>query len=176
MKKSRFLIILVLLAFLLSGCSNSSESKEEVKSNGETVDTTKMQVMHCTRSASASKGVEVKLNYDLYYTGEILNLLRSEEKIISSSEESLTLYEDAYKKIKSNYEGLEYYDQEIVRGDTTVTNTITINYDKIDVDRLLEIEGEEDNIIENGKAKVDAWVTLAKKFGTTCEDAKESEA
>ena len=174
MKKSSFLIILVVLALLLSGCSNSSETKDKVKSNGETVDTSKMQVMHCTRSASASSGIEVKLNYDLYYTGEILNVLHSEEKIISASDESLSLYEDAYKKIKSNYEGLEYYDQEVVRGDTTVTNTITINYDKIDIDRLLEIEGAEDNIIEDGKAKVDAWITLAKKFGTKCEEEKEA--
>jgi len=174
MKKSSFLIILVILAFLISGCSSEKEATNKIKSNGETVDTSKMQVMHCTRSASASSGIEVKLNYDLYYTGEILNILRSEEKVISASEESLSLYEDAYKKIKSNYEGLEYYDQEVVRGDTTVTNTITINYDKIDIDRLLEIEGEEDNIIEDGKAKVDAWVTLAKKFGTKCEKTKEA--
>ena len=29
---------------------------------------------------------------------------------------------------------------------------------------------KEDNIIENGKAKVDKWLTLAKKFGTKCKD------
>ena len=56
------------------------------------------------------------------------------------------------------------------RGDTTVISDITINYEKIDVEKLLEIEGEEDNIIENGKAKVEKWLTLAKKFGTECED------
>ena len=38
------------------------------------------------------------------------------------------------------------------------------------MEKLLEIEGEEDNIIENGKAKVEKWLTLAKKFGTECED------
>ena len=109
----------------------------------------------------------------MYYTGEILNILKSEEKVISSDQDVLTTYENAYKKIHTNYAGLDYYDTEVVRGDTTVTSTITINYDKIDIDKLLAIEGEEDNIIENGEAKVDKWLTLAKKFGTKCEDVTE---
>ena len=29
---------------------------------------------------------------------------------------------------------------------------------------------EEDNIIENGKAKVDLYIALLKKFGGKCED------
>ena len=46
---------------------------------------------------------------------------------------------------------------------------MVINYDKVDIARLLEIEGSEDNIIEDGVAKVDKWLTLAKRFGTKCE-------
>jgi uncharacterized lipoprotein YehR (DUF1307 family) len=131
-----------------------------------------MSLKHCTRDASAGTGIDVSLNYYLYYTGENINILYSEEKIISSDSSSLDEYETAYNNIKVNYNGLEYYDQEVIRGDTTVTNKITINYDKIDTDKLLSIEGEEDNIISDGKAKVDKWITLAKKFGTTCEDVE----
>ena len=35
-----------------------------------------------------------------------------------------------------------------------------------------EIEGEEDNIFINKVPKVDKWLELAKKFGTTCELVK----
>lgn len=46
-----------------------------------------------------------------------------------------------------------------------------INYDKIDIDKLLEIEGEEDNIIVGNKAKLSLWLELAGKVGTVCEEA-----
>ena len=130
-----------------------------------------MEHKYCTREATLDGG-EVKLEYDLYYTGEVLNLLVSKEKIISSSEDILNTYEEAYKKIHLNYEKLENYDTSVVRGDTTVLSTISINYDKVDIDKLIEIEGEEDNIFINKVPKVDKWLELAKKFGTTCELVK----
>lgn len=173
MKKNKMLILIVALILFLTGCDSHKE-KNTVISNGEKVNTSKMQVMHCSREGSASDGIEVELKYDLYYTGENINILHSEEKVISSNDENLDLYENAYKKIHTNYEELKYYDAKVIRGDTTVTSDITINYEKIDIQKLLEIEGEEHNIIENGKAKVDAWLTLAKKFGTTCDDPDEA--
>ena len=63
-------------------------------------------------------------------------------------------------------------DTEVIRGDTSVTRKTTINYDKINIKDLLDIEGEEDNIIENGEAKVEKWISLAKKFGTKCEEVE----
>ncbi len=172
MKKISLIVILLVCVLFVAGC----EKKETIESNGEEVNVTKMEHKHCTRTGNA-QGAEVSLNYDLYYTGKTLNILKSEEKVISADESILTTYENAYKKVHSNYDGLEYYDTSVVRGDTAVTSTITINYDKIDIDTLLAIEGEEDNIIEDGKAKVDKWLTLAKKFGTKCtvvEDDKEN--
>ena len=44
--------------------------------------------------------------------------------------------------------------------------------DKVDIDKLIEIEGEEDNIFENKIPKVSKWLDLSKKFGTTCELVK----
>lgn len=168
--RSSLILILAICLCLLTGCSDENQ----IVSNGEKIDTKGMKVMHCVREATADAGIDVSLSYDLYYTDENLNILHSTEKVSSNDSSNLDLYEDAYKKIQANYQGLKYYDAKVTREDTTVTNDITINYDKIDIDRLLEIEGEEDNIIENGKAKVESWLTLAKKFGTKCEEDKEA--
>ena len=65
---------------------------------------------------------------------------------------------------------LEVNDNKITRSSNSVTNEITINYEKIDMGKLLDIEGEEDNVIENGKVKLDTWLSFAKKYGVTCED------
>lgn len=172
MKKSKILFVLF-LSILLVGCGSSSDNKDVVISNGDRVNTKKMEHKHCTRKGNAGTGVNVSLNYDIYYTGDLLNLLVSEEKVSSADDSVLTTYEDAYNGIKSHYSGLEYYDQEVTRGDTTVSNKITINYDKIDIDALIAIEGEEDNIFEKKVPKVDKWLELAKRFGTECEIVEE---
>jgi len=167
MKKNSIILLLILLVILITGCDKET-TKEKVISNGKEINTSKMEHKHCTREGTVTNG-QASLNYDLYYTGDRLNILKSEEKVISSSDEVLDTYEEAYKGIHKHYEGLEYYDTSVVRGDTTVTSTITINYDNIDINKLIDIEGEEDNIFENKVPKVDKWITLAKKFGAKCE-------
>ena len=169
--KKYLIFIILLLAIIVTGCEKK-DTKEQVISNGEKVDTTTMVHEHCSRAGSMDGG-ELSLNYELYYTGEVLNLLKAEEKVISSSDEILTTYENAYRGIHEHYKGLEYYDTEVVRGDTTVTSTITINYDKVSIPTLIQIEGAEDNIFEDGVAKVAKWKELAKKFGTKCQIVEE---
>ena len=165
MKKVFILICLLIVSVILCGCE---DKKKEVIINGEPVNTSTMEHKHCTREANVTNG-EAKLEYEIYYTGDKLNLLISSEKIISASSDVLNTYEEAYKNIHSYYSNLDNYDTEVVRGDTTVLSKMTINYDKIDISKLIEIEGEEDNIFEDGVPKVSKWLTLAKKFGTKCE-------
>lgn len=158
------IIILLLSVLLITGCDKSNK----VVVNGQKINTSKMEHKHCTRTGSLDDG-DVELNYDLYYTNDRLNVLKSEEKVISSKEDVLDTYEEAYKGIHKNYEGLKYYDTKVERNDSSVTSTITIDYDKVNIDELISIEGEEDNIFENKVPKVDKWITLAKKFGTKCK-------
>lgn len=155
MKILRSSIVLVMV-LLLAGCgSNSSVSSDGVKK--------------CTRTGTVTNG-STEMNYEVYYKGEYVVLLHSTEKIISDSSSVLDTYEEAYKNIFKQYEGLEYYDNKITRSSNSVTNEITINYEKIDMGKLLDIEGEENNVIENGKVKLDTWLSFAKKYGVTCEE------
>ena len=98
--------------------------------------------------------------------------MHSLEKVISTAQEDLDEYETAYQKIYKNYEGLKYYDNKITRTENSVTSDTTINYEKINIEKLIEIEGEEDNVIENGKVKLKSWLDFAEKFGTNCEEVK----
>ena len=170
MKKISIIFITLTFILLITGCD---DDENEVVSNGKTVNTANMEHKHCTRSASGTDGVTTELSYELYYTGDKLNILESTEKVIATKDSDLDTYQQAYEKIDSYYEGLEYYDTEVIRGDTSVTRKATINYDKINIKQLLDIEGEEDNIIQDGEAKVDLWLDLAKKFGTKCEIVEE---
>ena len=169
MKKISIIFITLAFILLITGC----DDENEVVSNGKTVNTANMEHKHCTRSASGTDGVTTELSYELYYTGDKLNILESTEKVIATKDSDLDTYQQAYEKIDRYYEGLEYNDTEVIRGDTSVTRKATINYDKINIKQLLDIEGEEDNIIQDGEAKVDLWLELAKKFGTKCEVVEE---
>lgn len=175
MKKISSLILLIIVSlFIVTGCDSQSNNKanNQVISNGEKVDTKTMKHKHCTRSADAGTNTDMVLEYDVYYTGEKLNLLISHEELKTEDQDMLKEYEDAYKKIATYYEGLEYYEQEVTKTSNSVTNKTTINYDKIDIKELLAIEGEEDNIVENGEAKVDLYLALLKRFGGKCEDVE----
>ena len=166
MKKIGMIISLFLIVILLCGCEE--KKKKEVIVNGKTINTSKMEHKHCTREANVDGG-EGKFEYDLYYTGDILNVLESKEEVISADDVVLNTYENAYKSIHSYYEGLDYYDTSVTRGDTTVISTIRINYDEVDINKLIEIEGAEDNIFDGKIPKASKWITFAKKLGVKCE-------
>ena len=170
MKKISIFIILLSM-FIITGCEQEKTTKKVI-SNGKEINTSKMEHKHCTRKGQINDG-EVSLNYDIYYTGDVLNIVKSEEKVISSSNDILNTYEDAYKNIHNKYKELEYYDTNVIRDEESVTSTILINYDKIDVDKLTEIEGKTSNVFEGKTAKVSKWLELAKKFGTKCEIVEE---
>ena len=131
-----------------------------------------MEHKHCTREGTLDDG-EVNLEYDIYYTGDKLNILESKEEVISSDDEILSTYAEAYKTIHSYYDGLDFYETSLTRGNTSVVSTIKINYDEINIDQLIAIEGEDDNIFENKVPKVSKWLELAQKFGTKCELVKD---
>ncbi len=157
MKKILKSSIVLVMILLLTACGEDSSI---ASSDG---------VKKCTRTGMVTDGSS-EMNYEVYYKGEYVTVLHSTEKVISDSSSVLDTYEDAYKSIFEQYEGLEYYDYKITRNSSSVTSDITINYEKIDIGKLLDIEGEENNVVEDGKVKLDTWLSFAEQYGVTCED------
>ena len=174
------LIVFCLILLLVTGCSSDKEESSTLedltsssKEANSSIDSSGSGKLMCTRDASAGEGIEVDLNYEIEYENGYIQVLHSNEKITSSDSESLDEYEAAYKKIAANYKGLKYYDTEVTRTSTEVINDTVINYAKIDMDKLLDIEGEEDNVIKDGKVALSTWLEFAEQFGTTCEEVAE---
>ena len=173
MKKIVSLFIILILSLLITGCGNEEEVEKTPVVNKDSIlnhiDKVGSGKLKCSREAYASTGVDVDLTNEIEYKEGYITLLHSVDKITSDNQESLDLYEDAYKKIAKNYEGLKYYDITISRTSNSVINDVVINYEKIDTKKLLDIEGEEDNVIVNGKVLLETWVGFAEKFGIVCE-------
>jgi len=155
-KKFNYVILVILGSVLLSGCGN------DVKDDN-------ISVVHCTKTGEAT-GISASMEYNVYYKGDYVKILNSIETVTSNDSSKLDEYETAYKTIFKAYEGLEYYDNNITRTSNTVKSETTINYEKIDIDKLLSIEGEEDNVVEDGKVKLSTWINFAEKYGATCDN------
>lgn len=172
--KFRKILLILLIVISVSGCSSNLDKKPT--ENLENIISSDVNVggtgkLKCIREAVAGEGIDVDLRYMINYKNGYIQELYAIEKVTSNDQNSLDEYEKAYKKISSYYEGLKYYDISVIRDSNSVTNNTVINYEKIDIDKLLEIEGEEDNVIENGKVKLSTWLGFASKLGTTCEEA-----
>ena len=174
LKKIPKLILVILAIVILAGWSDEKNNTTTANTNNNQTEisgseTEGMEKLTCSREADAGEGVDVNLDYEIYYQGEYIQILHSTEQIVTEDQATLDEYENAYKKIYKNYEGLKYYDNNIDRTDNSVTNDTVINYGKIDTNKLLEIEGEEDNVIKDGKVKLSDWLDFAEQFGTKCE-------
>ena len=173
MKKVISLFIILISCFFITGCGNEEVDEKVPVANKSSIldkiDEAGSGKLKCSREAFASEGIDVELTNEIEYENGYIMILHSIDKVISDNKESLDQYEDAYKKIAKNYEGLKYYDVTITRNSNSVTNDVVINYGKIDTKKLLDIEGEEDNVIVDGKVALETWVGFAEKFGTVCE-------
>ena len=181
MKKHTILLIMLIMLLLITGCfqkENTNKSSNDISNQSSTDDDDDIEIpsgvghKHCVRSG-VGDDIETDLHYDIYYTDDTLNKLISTEKVMSEKSDVLDEYQKAYENINKSYKNLDYYETTIERNDNYVVRYATIDYDNIDIKKILEIEGEEDNIIKNGKAKVSLWLKLGKKVGITCEEVEE---
>lgn len=148
--------LLLMITFLLSGC---------VTGNVASADGKKI----CSRKGEVTNGTSV-MNYEIYYEEDYVTILHSVEKVTSEDSSVLDTYEEAYKNIFKQYEGLKYYDNTVTRDENSIISDTIINYAKIDIKKLLEIEGEEDNVVKDGKVKLADWLSFAEKYGVTCDE------
>ena len=168
MNKIKLLVLSFSFLFFITGCTTDENTnlENDYKTEG-------FKHITCTRDAyTTDENTTVSINYDLYYDDEgYLQILKSKEEIVSSNSDILTQYEEAYKSIYELYENIDYYTNKVTRDDNKVISTTSINYGKVDMDKIMEIEGEEDNVkVENGKIKLSDWKSFAKEYGTTCSD------
>ena len=150
MKKVVLFLMLCASAFMLTGCGSEEKT------------------MSCSRSLNQN-GVEISLDYTVKYKGKYVTSVKSEEKVKSDSEEYLETLKSTLETQTSAYKDIKYYDIETKIDGNTLINTITINYEKIDTDKLIEIDSSVKQLIKDGKVAVDDIEKVYEAAGITCE-------
>ena len=156
-KRYLFLAIVMVGVFLITGCSSKSK---DIVNNGN--------VMTCTRSVNKN-GMKTSLNYKVYYEGDDVTRIKSEESIQMENNQSLKGYKEQIEKVYEPYKNAKFYNYNIaIRGNKLISK-VDINYSKIDTNKLIEIDKANSQIITDGKIKVSSVKSLYEKLGATCK-------
>ena len=146
-----------LLDWELSGSSNSNNNVNY--SSGTLV---------CTLNNSDTDWINVKGVYTVKYSGEYVNLVDTIETINSENEQWIEYYKNALEETYKPYKNLKFYDYDIKTTKNTLTSKVTINYEKIDMNKFLEIN-QSTIFIENGKVSLEKLKSYYELIGATCE-------
>lgn len=151
MKKVIVGVITCLSLMLLTGCGAEQKT------------------MKCSRTLNQS-GASFDLQYEVLYTGDTVNTVKSTEKVTSDSKEVLETYRAAVEKQYEPYKDIEHYDYNVSIDGNVLTSTANIDYSKVDTDKIIDVDSANKSLIQDGKVKLDSIKQLYSQMGITCEE------
>lgn len=139
-KKMMALGCTLVCAACLTGCGSSEE-----------------KVMTCTKEESITTGLKGKYVYEVSYKGKNVTVLKSTEQIIAEDDvkSTLDMYKEAVENVYKPYNDVEHYDAKVEVKGNTLTSTVTIDYSKVDTDKLIKIDQNNAQLIKKGKVNID---------------------
>ncbi len=169
------LFIFIICLVLVTGCKNNVDVVNTSNKQGDTADDPYQNInvkgsgkLECSREGNAINGLTADFKYFVTYDKGIMKVLHSIEKVSGDDKDSLDQYEDAYNKIKDNYKDIKYYDINVIREDDSVSIDMNINYEKVDVKKVIEMES--DTIYDDDNRPIlKKWLERGKKAGLTCK-------
>ena len=150
MKKVMVAFVTCLVVLLATGCGAEQKT------------------LKCSRSMNQN-GADLDLQYEVLYTGEYVDVIKSTEKVTSDSKELLETYKTTVENMYNVYKDVEHYDYSVNIDGNVLTSTTNIDYTKIDTSKMIEIDSANGQLIKDGKVKLETVEALYKQMGITCE-------
>lgn len=110
------------------------------------------------------------MKYTITYQGDYVQKEVSVNKITATKDADLNAYKNTLEAEYEPYKDIKYYDNKIKIEKNTITSTRTIDYSKIDTDKLLSAGSEYYELITDGKVKLSALKDLYTNIGMTCKE------
>lgn len=151
MKKGKIFGVIFIL-ILITGCG---------KSNG-------VKTMSCTRTMDQN-GIKTSLIYTVTYSNDIVKKVKSEESVETDSSDILSTYKEQIESLYSPYKDVKYYTYNVSIEGNKLISSVDIDYEKIDTDKLLEIDSSNGQLIKDGKIKIDDIKSVYETIGATCK-------
>ena len=108
------------------------------------------------------------LSYKMDFKLKNVTKLETKEIIESEDEELIKTYKSSLEELMNKYKDLKYYKTKIDNKNNKLIVKTTIEYDKIDMKKYLEIEGKK-TYIKHNKLKVTKLKEIYEKNGAKCQ-------
>lgn len=146
-------IIICCLMIILTGCVQEPITKKT----------------ECTIDNEVD-GIKVDGTYELTYTEGYIDTVKFIEKYTVSDEYLIESVENTFDNLYKNLGELKYYDYERITEGLTVTSTVNIDYNRINIDKLIELNKDLKNIIKDDKIEATVLINSYKSNGATCKE------
>lgn len=127
------------------------------------------KVTTCTLNLTPDEWTKVESVYKMTHDGKYVNLVETIETVESNDQEVLDYYKSYVEEAYEPYKDLEYYDYSIDTTSNSIVSKVTINFEKIDINKYMEINPATSSFISDGKAPLDSLRTVYGMLGATCE-------
>lgn len=151
--KQKIILPLVLVVIIL-GCTGC---------NPET------GTMTCTMSSYPTEGITLRSTYTAQYKNNIVIELETVEQVIAEDKDNLATYKDRIEELYNGYQGLDHYENKTTIKDNILTSTTTIDYSKINTDKLIEIDSGNAKLIKDGKVNINDLQDMYRQNGCNCK-------
>lgn len=155
-------ILCLLISFSLTGCFNNNKNISD--SNDKTLTTV------CRGEQEIKEGISANFKYELTSKNDNVLTLISTETIESSDSEYLENVKKSIEDTYSIYNNIKYYEYEIKIEDNKLISTVNIDYSKIDLNKLVDIDKANENIIVDGKVSLNNLKNMYESLGSVCVD------
>lgn len=126
------------------------------------------KTMKCHLSKTQS-GAEFDLSYFADYEGNYVTNIRSDERITSNDSTALETYKKSIEQTYAPFDNIEYYDYSVSIDGNTLISTTDIDYSRIDINKIIEIDSSSRTLIKNGKININDLKKVYESMGSTCE-------
>lgn len=154
----KLLAVLIVGVCLLTGCT---ETKEEVG------------LLVCTKNQDIDASTKLESTYKVSYKDGYVTDLDTVETITSDNTQVLETYKSSLEKVYSSYNNVEHYNNDIKIEGNQLISTTKVDYEKVDTDKLIEIDKNNEAAIEDGKVKASVLKEAYEKLGATCKNEKK---
>ena len=123
--------------------------------------------MICTYSTTADV-YSMQTKYVVKYKNGIVSNVSTKEIFTKYDEETLKEYKSTLENMYMPYSNLDYYDYSITIKDNQVISKININYSKLDINKFIEIDSANKDILTNNKVTIKKLKKIYKNNGARC--------
>ena len=117
----------------------------------------KTGTMTCTMKTYPTKGITIRSTYI------------ATEKITAEEKDNLEVYQEKIDELYADYQDIDYYQNNTKIKGNTLTSTTLIDYNKVDTDKLIEVDSGNAGVIKNGKVEINNLEKLYKQNGCNCK-------